>query len=110
MYDDNDYQRLVQRLTQEGVDFYESGDKQIFYPITEREKVDAITEEIHGATDKTKMGAIVKGKDASKISQLLDEAGIAYDTASLEGTGDIGFSWSNDANKRAMKIVLKAMS
>ena len=109
IYDEGQFQRFVQILTDNGVDFYKRGDNQVFYPVSEREKVRSAKEEIFGPVDPRLVGVSIRDEQRDAFVVALNSAGVSHQVLEND-QGGFTITWESRDSNRTMSTINKIMS
>ena len=103
VYRENDRQKMVEMFRSENIPYKILNENQIYYPLSYRDKVKKIKEEIWGPVDDSKKGVSVKIDVAPSLAAALAKNKIPFGVNFNDR--ESVFTWQSYYNKAAMSIV-----
>jgi hypothetical protein len=104
IYDLEDHNRVVAILEKNDVPHRVSDDREIFYPISAWNQVDAARQEVWGPVEYPKAGVSVRSDDAAEVAAALIAQEIPF-SLSYRDDGAAIFTWNKIVNESGMDVV-----
>ncbi len=103
-----DQDRFLKELDAQSIPYSLNEHRQIYYPVSYRDEVEAASEKLFGPTNREKTGVKVSDDIVEPLSAALSKAEIPFQQHSSE-VGNL-FIWKTQDNEAAMTIINKIMN